>query len=337
MAKLLGLPKKGKNPTFQKGVTLQVKSGQLIAQKWPKKRGKPKSPVTREQNEWFRQANMLAKYAPGSDQWMAIEVAKGGPMYPRDLMMSAMAGRLYGKIIIDGEEYLPMAVREDVSSDLDFLAGKLVGTVIVRGPNLWQALIPSPAGLVMTSNGVGNVPSWQAVASGSGTFMVTNVPGNTPQASAFASKGNTFTVVQEVTVHSIGIRLTAVNAHTYRGSVYEIDGAGNIGAILAQTDPVTGLTAGKQGIQRSLTTLASLFPGIRYVISWSRTDGADTFVMPMMGTVGDQPLPGLPEDFYSLSSNVNNFTMIAKAEPQVGDAATISAGGRFHAKYEISI
>ena len=170
-----------------------------------------------------------------------------------------------------------------------------------------------------------------------GDFLVTNEPSNATSGSAAATKGNVFQVVSAITLKGIGIRLAAVTAHTYRGSIYELDGSSNIAAILAQTAPVTGLTAGLQGLFALLTTAPTLVPGIVYVIAWSRTDGTDTFVLPCMGTLSPKYFPGFPEEFYSVSANIDNFTLIPKANPVVGDAAPISTTGRFHGKYLLSL
>lgn len=65
--------------------------GRLRVRKWPRKRGTPKSPLVRQWNDWFRDANYLAKRAPGHAQNAAIELTKGTGLYPRDLMLRAMS------------------------------------------------------------------------------------------------------------------------------------------------------------------------------------------------------------------------------------------------------
>ena len=337
MAKMIGWPGDGKRPALSGKLIYQTDRGQLKVQSWPRKRGKPKSAITRAQNEKFRQANLLAKYAPSDDQWMTIEVAKGSPWYPRDLLMSAMYGRLFEVLIIEGQEYRAVAVNEDVSSDLDFLAGTVEGTIIVKSQGLWTKLLPGAVDFVITSNGPDSIPAWKAASAAGGDFLVNNVPSNATSGSLAATKGNAFQVVSAITIKGIGIRLLATNAHTYRGSVYELDGSSNIAAILAQTSPVTGLPTGLQGLFGLLATAPTLIPGKVYVIAWSRTDGTDTFVFPTMGTLTPKFFPGFPEEFYAVSSNVDNFVLITKANPTVGDAAPISTGGRFHGKYLLSL
>lgn len=54
-----------------------------------------------------------------------------------------------------------------LSAALDSAIGAAVGTLAVRGASGWTALTPVAAGRVLTDNGAGVVPSWQAAAGGS--------------------------------------------------------------------------------------------------------------------------------------------------------------------------
>lgn len=50
--------------------------------------------------------------------------------------------------------------RVQVSESLDAL-GQVVGSILVRGPDGWIALEPGPDGYVLTTHGVGNLPTWE--------------------------------------------------------------------------------------------------------------------------------------------------------------------------------
>lgn len=65
--------------------------GQMRIRAWPRKRGRPKHPFTRLWNDWFRDANALAKRADGHAHAAAIELTKGTGLYPRDIMLRAMS------------------------------------------------------------------------------------------------------------------------------------------------------------------------------------------------------------------------------------------------------
>lgn len=66
--------------------------GRVRVRAWPKKRGPSKSPFVRDQNEWFRQATRNMPYIDAGQMSLAIDAAKGTGLYPRDIIMNAMAG-----------------------------------------------------------------------------------------------------------------------------------------------------------------------------------------------------------------------------------------------------
>ncbi len=76
--------------------------GQIRVRKWPRKRGPPKSQVTRDQNTWFKQANDIAKRLEPTQQNLAIEMTKGTGLYPRDLLLRQQAGGIYEVSFEDG-------------------------------------------------------------------------------------------------------------------------------------------------------------------------------------------------------------------------------------------
>jgi hypothetical protein len=75
--------------------------GKLRVRKWPKKRGKPKSPATQFMNAWFRDAQQKMNYVDGRAMDFAISATRQTGLYPRDLMLRA-ASR--GMFIIDDPE-----------------------------------------------------------------------------------------------------------------------------------------------------------------------------------------------------------------------------------------
>jgi len=158
---ILRTPLRGhKTPSYGARVVVRVSKGRAIFQLWPRKRGRSKNATTIAQNLLFKERVTLAKYAPGEDQWMAIEIAKNSPLYPRDLLISAMAGRLFETITVDGKVFTSVAVRDDISADLDLIGGNLPGTMLVRGPTIWEALFPGTVGEVLTTQGPDAGPLW---------------------------------------------------------------------------------------------------------------------------------------------------------------------------------
>jgi len=139
--------------------------GVLRVRKWPKKRGPPKSAKQRFWIDWFTQANLLAKYADPMSQVRAIEMTKGTGLYPRDVLLSAMRGRLYWWADETGWRWFPMAATQDVSNSLDTLS-QVVGGVLVRALDRWRAPVPGAPNDVLTYQGAAAPPIWKAPGGG---------------------------------------------------------------------------------------------------------------------------------------------------------------------------
>ena len=324
----VGQPIRGrKPPSYARKVVVRVSAGRAIIQAWPKKRGRPRNPVTIEQNLKFREANILAKYAPSDDQWMAIEVTKNSPWYPRDLLMSAMFGRLFETITVDGKRMVSMAVIEDISSDLDLLGSNMQGSVLIRTETLWTGLPPGTVGQVLTSGGPDANPTWAGAAGGGGGYIVSNVPDFVPNAALFATKGSKYRISRAVTVTAMACMLTAVVGHTYRGRIWSLDGASNTVALVGDTGAVTGLAAGRQTVWTGLLTPAVLAAGTRYFMAWSRTDGPNNFAMPIHWGNINNPLNGLPVETYAFSANKTDYTHLALANPPIPTLIPVTGNG----------
>lgn len=330
MARATGLPGSGKRPSYVKNITTYVRNGQLIFAKFRKATGRPKSAITREQNEWFRQANILAKYAPSDDQWMAIEVAKDGPWYPRDLLMSAMRGRLFPVLIVDGQEYKAVAVREDISSDLDFVGGTVEGTILVRGPTLWQALVPGTAGEQLTSNGPATLPSWSPAGGAGRQRLSYNVPKVGFAGASFASKGYSFAASLDFAITAVGCIVNVTDTHEYQGFLLKYTAANLITEVIAKTDIVVATATGRARLYREFSAPALVEKGEWYILGWGRTDGTDTFATPLQLAALPVNVPGLAVEWFVVSGSIDNFANIAKADPMVGDTVTPGTGGGFY-------
>lgn len=99
-------PKGQRFPAFHGRYVLYAHKGQLRIQSWPRKRGPSKSPQVRIQNQWFKDANKLAKHCAASQQAQAIAMTKGTGLYPRDLLLKCMVGGIIAPITADGRELL---------------------------------------------------------------------------------------------------------------------------------------------------------------------------------------------------------------------------------------
>lgn len=89
-------------PGFKGRFIVDTFRGQMRVRKWPRKRGTPKSQAVRDQNQWFTEANKLAKRVEPSQQALAIAMTLGTGMYPRDLLIAQQAGGIWEIIEADG-------------------------------------------------------------------------------------------------------------------------------------------------------------------------------------------------------------------------------------------
>jgi len=152
---------------LQSGPLIDVVRGVIRVRKWPRKRGPPKSAAQRFWIDWFKQANLLAKYADPMSQIRAKELTAHTGMYPRDILLAAMRGRLYTWVDENGWKWYPMAAVNDISESLDVLA-QSVGSVLVRAPDRWRAAADAVINHVLTYKGPTVAPVWQAAGGGGG-------------------------------------------------------------------------------------------------------------------------------------------------------------------------
>jgi len=151
MAKLIGLPVARKPLSLKGNLLVNTWRGVVYVARWPRKRGKNLHPKTTEQMEWFRQANVLAKYLAPEFQIVAKQATHGTPLYPRDVQIATMAGTLFSLRYVDGRTLHSMATRTKVSESLDVL-GDVEGSLLVRSGTLWVPVLPGLAGQYLAVN-----------------------------------------------------------------------------------------------------------------------------------------------------------------------------------------
>lgn len=103
MSKRRSDPARQRFPGLTGNLVVDSVRGRLRIRKWPRPRGKPKSPVTRQQNEDFALRSFRTKYVAGSQMSAAIDATKGTGLYPRDLIMRAMTVGLFDVVLPDGQ------------------------------------------------------------------------------------------------------------------------------------------------------------------------------------------------------------------------------------------
>lgn len=96
-------PGKQRQPSFAGKVIVDTWKGKQRVRAWPRKRGPSKSLEVRQQNAWFKAANLLAKLAAPSQIKASMEATKGTGLYPRDLIVRSMGQGLFDLGTMDGK------------------------------------------------------------------------------------------------------------------------------------------------------------------------------------------------------------------------------------------
>jgi hypothetical protein len=124
---------------------IDTSDGQTRIRKWPRPRGKAKTPEQRESEEFFRQCQMAARYIAPTIMADFIDARKGTPILPRDILTAMLAQTLIAPILDDGRKLYPMAYKTQVSDALDAIT-QTEGQTLVRGPEFWEPQPYNPGG-----------------------------------------------------------------------------------------------------------------------------------------------------------------------------------------------
>lgn len=169
-----------KGPSLSGSVVVDLYRGRIRVRKQPGSNSIRRSPAVQAHQEKFSQAQLLAKFVDDGSQWLARTYSKHSPFYWKDFLVSAMFGRLIELVIIDGEEWYSVALRDDVSKDIDIITGKQPWVMLARGADLWQALANPNSPAVLTHPGGDALPEWTAGSPGGGAIELIDHP--SPQA-----------------------------------------------------------------------------------------------------------------------------------------------------------
>lgn len=167
MTVIRGNPADLKTPALRREIVVKAVNGQLVASKWPRKRGPPTSPAQIEAVEWLKWSARIFPYIDGLSMDQAIDWTKGTGLYPRDLVTMALKGNLAEMVFEDGStvkgrtEELECLVFNGAVLELD--ADVVLAASVVLAPvwplpvvdtfSFWNAGIPTvltiPTGVSM--------------------------------------------------------------------------------------------------------------------------------------------------------------------------------------------
>lgn len=181
-----------------------------------------------------------------------------------------------------------MAARADVSGSMDVLASGH-GDLLGRGHDFWSPITPGPVGQILTSNGVGELPSFKAGGDFTGAKMYGDLQSGAASGTLFATKGWWFDCLIPIRIHGMVVTIAETLNETYIARVFSLSTftiAAEISTSLTQTSTASGSNTRHFGF----TTTPTLVPGTRYFFAFSRTDGADNSD-PGIPTIATNPAP----------------------------------------------
>jgi len=258
------------------GNTYQIKNfrGKLYAASWPKKRGKNLPPLTQLRNRWFKIATELASFVPGSQIAMSHRYSPKGPLYPRDYLLSAMAGRLYQINTDDGKQIWSMAELNELSKELDIF-GQQQGMMLAREGQLWRAFGPMAIGEVPsidpdTGNIVGMLPNGNR-----GGHMLTTIEPNVVVTSASATMGWFCTLRTDIRVDYALVHYDAILNATYKCQISRLTGT-TVSEVVAETPVFTGPANALRRNRLNFSSTPLLEKDNKYLFSFTRTDSTTT-------------------------------------------------------------
>lgn len=127
-------------------------NGKVRVRSWPRPRGQAKTKRQDESQRKFAAIQLASKFMSPQQMLDIMQAREGTPILPRDIVTSMLSNRLLRIILDDGRKLYPMPARIDVSDALDAL-GQTPGSQLIRGPELWEATVPSQtdlAGCILT-------------------------------------------------------------------------------------------------------------------------------------------------------------------------------------------
>lgn len=143
-------------PSLRGQLMIDFVNGKPRVRAWPHPRGKAKTPEAKYRQNRFAAAQRAWKYiAPQFAQFL-MEMTKGSPLLPRDILTMILFNRAYWVDRVPPYKDYPVPFRNDVSNSLDAISQRL-GDTLVRREDGW---VGEPYG---GGGGGGSTKPWQLV------------------------------------------------------------------------------------------------------------------------------------------------------------------------------
>lgn len=161
----------GRRPSLTGVVMQYVRNGQETVAAWPRKRGTNLPQSTKDRNIWFRKIQWAWKYLVPDMQTNIMNARKGTPLLPRDIWTMMAAGTFVWFVRPNGRKIFPMQAMQAVSLSLDTLS-QVPGSMIIRGPQFWEAVPYVPPNVPLVTFDSGELTSDAA------SIIWENIPAN---------------------------------------------------------------------------------------------------------------------------------------------------------------
>lgn len=290
--------------------------GKLVMQSWPKKRSRPLPAQTLAQNERFKNANFLAKFAPPDQQKMAIELGKKGPLYPRDYLTAAMTSGLYIYQLGPNRKVYPVSVRNEISAELDIIA-QTPGSMMARGQDYWEPLVPGSLYQVPAVITPGGIPVMTSPGPEIGGHGVSNMQRTTVNTGTAAGKGFYGELQQDIRVTNLIPSFDGIFGEDYKVEIWRYDGT-KIVEKMDESDTQNWQSTAFGRRRFLMNDQPILSAGTQYAFIFLRTSATGASTNGLYLTV-DKSAGGLP------FNDIFGFMSFAQTSLAVNDTPTFSA------------
>lgn len=291
-----------------------------VLQSWPKKRGKAK-----EGYDYYRQAEFgiaarMASNGIALDQETATINAKTQGRVWRDISTMAAMGTYYRIIYADGQEAVSWRMANpNPQLVLDMVTDEH-GAILVRAPIGWIGVSPGLPGqqlyMGQPEDPAPIVWAGPAAPGRSGGLLQPATAPNATATSGNAWQGDSFDATDVVSITELWAWLASPPAGTYQAALATLSGTGSTGTLTGLTKSLPKTIAAFSGTLLMRFQFASpppTAPGTRQALLVGRTDGANTYVLPLRYYSSSPALPYLPATWRTV-------VRVPKAVPVVGDA-----------------
>lgn len=238
-------------PSLRGAVYFYTRRGIVIAAKWPRKRGSPRSKAQKEAVEWFTQVRKFYKWQIAPQQIACMTASAGTPLYPSDVFTSFNAAR-FAQVELPGNiTYRSARAMKDVSLSLDQISD-VPGYTLVRGETWWEG---------------------QPASSGSGGAWVTGSP-TSKSTSNPRWKGITFTPGEDIEIDHLSSLLSPEIGRQYRQQLWRASGFLLVEKLFE--GPIVTATSGAQLYLSDVFDAPIKFNAGERVVAWQgRVDGGN--------------------------------------------------------------